>query len=1314
MISNELGSEWRQLARHLGLSAAEIERIVMDDPGHTPNQIFNMLVKWRHQQSTSTDQRDVLDTALMEIGRWDIAEDLLDIRGGSDSFCKLCNPLSGTTSHYPLDISDFDLRMISNELGSEWRKLATNLGLSTAEIEHIVMDDPGQTDKQIFIMLVKWKSRVSTSLDQREVLCKALMEIGRRDIAEYLLDIRGGSGNFCKLCNSLSGTTSHYPLERGTTHQPYTSIITEIHKEKVKGGDAKQSTPEIGTAHQPYTTISTGSSPTKWLQGRSSVDAHDLHLYKWMPTGTIDRKNDRLWPFCIVATPNEIAVTARGQMVWIHYINGVLKTIIETEEDIQGISATQDRLVVVGASTHLVYMYTMNGQLDFKFSTVQHEEVKDAVKQVAIWPWSVASKKNGAIIVGDVVRYVLTEHRPKDGKILRTMQVKIKPEYLAVDDDDRILVSDRHTILVVDDSGSETFTQPTIDGRLAESYGLCCTKSAIYVIVSDDGGNTGRIHQYDKRGNFVESIALGLFRHMGITVTADQRYLAIASDYHVKIYKAKEHEVKSMSTETTSSKMPSRPTHKISEDTEDQRLQEPSHLQQVLDEVNKLAENLTASERLDSRLQLPYIAMGYFNEKGGSLSLDEYGVHLTIPRGAIAPGSPQQVYIYVDPTVVGPKEVAFSPNVDCGPEGLRFEESVVLSFPHHADVRSTSSDPLKPQMCQDNYLSDTWEEFDGNAVITEDRVILLVNHFTRFNLPGRRKRLVVVPYGDVFDPRQGKYQIRVYILNDDKKAKKNVEKDETHSKRLDGFKTLSWGEGDLAVKLSEFPRGCKVYEEETQTIHEKQIKEQARNCVTFTLGLPSWSADDVLYCAVETYQDNGDEYEREQGKVRLSICPDMKTPDRDAVQMPVCDQAAACSQTVSPQSAGATSGGSRMTIQDEVGGGFSKREPNHSAMAESCDSVGQTCSDTHWQVEKLLEARNDNGDNSTQRGTVNGDTFVFIFRSDVETTSTLCQKIIQEICRVKTEEEKLSRRKVVDDTTLLYLACELGSEWERLATFLGFGVNDVYKFKNDNPHDTNNQIFQMLVKWRDEQYLTELVDCLGRELTKVNKGEMAKTLRDIDDSSLHEVSNQLGSDWETFATALGCDTHKVKNEFPYDTREHCFQMLVEWRAKQLSPNFQVDKLCKELKRVDREELADTLRELISDRDSEKPGLLEKPQVMEQASGDHASAIGNSQPSVESNYSQEELVSDRNHEKAQLLKKPQVKKKADGDHASGIGSEPPSTKTKNSQKELIRERDSKKPQILENSLKALHILENTREGKAEPHSQQQLRVVNKRE
>ncbi|XP_038062333.1 uncharacterized protein LOC119732801 [Patiria miniata] len=161
MISEKLGYVWRKLATHLSLSAAEIDCIVMDDPGQTENQILNMLVEWRCKQ------REVLCTALMEIGRRDIAEDLIGI-------------------------SDLDLRMISAKFGSEWWKLATYLSLRPTMIERIVMDDPGQTESQIYQMLVKWRRQQSTSTDQRDVLCTALMEIGRRDIAEDLIEAEVG------------------------------------------------------------------------------------------------------------------------------------------------------------------------------------------------------------------------------------------------------------------------------------------------------------------------------------------------------------------------------------------------------------------------------------------------------------------------------------------------------------------------------------------------------------------------------------------------------------------------------------------------------------------------------------------------------------------------------------------------------------------------------------------------------------------------------------------------------------------------------------------------------------------------------------------------------------------------------------------------------------------------------------------------------------------------------------------------------------------------------------------------------------------
>ncbi|XP_066267700.1 malignant fibrous histiocytoma-amplified sequence 1 homolog [Branchiostoma lanceolatum] len=57
--------------------------------------------------------------------------------------------------------------------------------------------------------------------------------------------------------------------------------------------------------------------------------------------------------------------------------------------------------------------------------------------------------------------------------------------------------------------------------------------------------------------------------------------------------------------------------------------------------------------------------------------------------------------------------------------------------------------------------------------------------------------------------------------------------------------------------------------------------------------------------------------------------------------------------------------------------------------------------------------------------------------------------------------------KSLSDRQLLRVAKKLGVEWESLAVHMGFTKADMYKFKSDHPHNTEQQIFMMLTAWRD-------------------------------------------------------------------------------------------------------------------------------------------------------------------------------------------------------------------------------------------------------
>ena len=151
---------------------------------------------------------------------------------------------------------------------------------------------------------------------------------------------------------------------------------------------------------------------------------------------------------------------------------------------------------------------------------------------------SVAIKTDGTIVVGDIKRKVLTEHSPTGGELRSTVPVKIAPHFLAVDIDDRVVVSDytSKTVAVVDSNGAELFTvKPLINDRPVKyCFGVCADWSGIYVAAVNDD-NAGHIHHYDTRGRFLKCIAQGLHWPLGLTFASDGQ-LAVAGRYSVKIY----------------------------------------------------------------------------------------------------------------------------------------------------------------------------------------------------------------------------------------------------------------------------------------------------------------------------------------------------------------------------------------------------------------------------------------------------------------------------------------------------------------------------------------------------------------------------------------------------------------------------------------------------------------------------------------------------------------------------------------------------------------------------------------------------------
>ncbi|XP_038065282.1 uncharacterized protein LOC119735592 [Patiria miniata] len=235
------------------------------------------------------------------------------------------------------------------------------------------------------------------------------------------------------------------------------------------------------------------------------------------------------------AEPNEIAVADwKNKRVVICNNRGQTKSSIPIVAN--DVVAVSNQWVCANPSKVMVYHRDTKPARDFV--TLPESEVGKTglLTSVAVMP-------NGNIIVGEKKRKVLTELNPKNGEIIHTMSVKIRPAYLSVLSNGWIVISDDEEGLVqiveVSDGNAVTVCviKPTIGGKPVKCCsGVCSNSLGIYLAVIKGNLNTGHIHHYNSAGQFVSCVAQGLYRPCGITFTAHGQQLAVADLYSVKIY----------------------------------------------------------------------------------------------------------------------------------------------------------------------------------------------------------------------------------------------------------------------------------------------------------------------------------------------------------------------------------------------------------------------------------------------------------------------------------------------------------------------------------------------------------------------------------------------------------------------------------------------------------------------------------------------------------------------------------------------------------------------------------------------------------
>lgn len=146
MSSSLNGDEWRKLARRLNMTRIRIEAIEHDYQDEAP---YYMLVAWFKRVPRSSDKVSILTQALLNINRWDLAQDLQaikdDKRNEQRTLTKDGKKIKQNLNLFVLIFLE-QLKMFQtpfnricqrDECIRIWKQLARELMLSNEDIQHI-------------------------------------------------------------------------------------------------------------------------------------------------------------------------------------------------------------------------------------------------------------------------------------------------------------------------------------------------------------------------------------------------------------------------------------------------------------------------------------------------------------------------------------------------------------------------------------------------------------------------------------------------------------------------------------------------------------------------------------------------------------------------------------------------------------------------------------------------------------------------------------------------------------------------------------------------------------------------------------------------------------------------------------------------------------------------------------------------------------------------------------------------------------------------------------------------------------------------
>ena len=258
----------------------------------------------------------------------------------------------------------------------------------------------------------------------------------------------------------------------------------------------------------------------------------------------------------VAICPNGEIVVAEyeHESVYLFRNNGSYKCMLKSHKSNPGGKLLYPEKVAVTSNNDIIVTDRSQYVKVFRNYSFQHSlcarSVDNGTKGKVSGTSGVAVSPNGDVLVGNIRRKVITIYAKNKKNKMREIAVPIKPEYVSMNNQGHVAVSDWKEEKVVGMSterkGKVLFkiNEFTVDGSGGSPEGVAHdSRGNVYVVTmkKDKTGkfntlfNTGHIHQYDQTGKFLKCVVRDLYRPFGIAVS-DDGLLVVANTKSVLMY----------------------------------------------------------------------------------------------------------------------------------------------------------------------------------------------------------------------------------------------------------------------------------------------------------------------------------------------------------------------------------------------------------------------------------------------------------------------------------------------------------------------------------------------------------------------------------------------------------------------------------------------------------------------------------------------------------------------------------------------------------------------------------------------------------